>query len=277
MLPLVFSHEAKSRHWPLVTICLIGLNVLIFLFEWSLGSNGLEVFIQDWGLIPARVAAGVSLHNLGTVISSMFMHASWSHIFFNMWFLYIFGDSLEDALGRWWYLMLYLVAGFFGLMTFIATSGSSPIPTLGASGAVSGVLGASLVIWPTARLNVPGILLAVFSGGLLLDLSVMVFGGAGYLVGLPLGVMTFFGLLMWFVSRRGLSAGIFGFQPTPAWFVFGMYLGLNLWSGVATIVDPVFGGGVGYWAHIGGFVTGALFGWLFPKTPIALKRRRVLD
>jgi len=276
MLPLVFSHEAKSRHWPLVTICLIGLNILIFLFEVSLG-DGFDVFIQDWGLLPARVEAEVTLHNLATVVTSEFMHAGWLHIFFNMWFLYIFGDSLEDALGRWWYLMLYLVAGFFGSMAYIAASGGTPIPAVGASGAVSGVLGASLVIWPTARLNVPGLLLAWFSAGLLLTLAVMVFGGAGFLVGLPAALLVFFAMLVWFVTKGGFLRGIFGLQSTPAWFVFGMYLGLNLWSGVATIVDPVVGGGVGYWAHIGGFATGALFGWLFPKTPIALRRRRAFD
>lgn len=276
MLPIVFSHEAKSRHWPLVTICLIGLNILFFLFEVSL-RDGMFVFIQDWGLIPARVEAGVSLHNLGTVVTSMFMHAGWFHIFFNMWFLYIFGDSLEDALGHWWYLMLYVVAGFFGSMAFIATSGGSPIPTVGASGAVSGVLGASLVIWPTARLNVPGILLAMFAGGLLLTLVMMTLGGGGLVVALALAFWVFAAMLVWFVIKHGLLQGLFGLRSTPAWFVFGMYLSLNLWSGVATIIDPLVGGGVGYWAHIGGFATGALFGWLFPKTPIALKRGPVLD
>ena len=148
---------------------------------------------------------------------------------------------------------------------------------MGASGAISGVLGASLVIWPTARLNVPGFLLAWFLGGLVLTLGTIVFGGAGFWLALPLAVLVLVGMLTAFVVKDGFRRGLLGLRSTPAWFVLCMYLGLNLWSGVASIVDPQVGGGVGYWAHIGGFATGALFGWLFPKTPIALHRRRVFD
>jgi len=278
MLPIVFGHEAKSRQWPYVTVCLIGLNVIFFAFELSVGER-FEAFLLDWGLVPARVNAEVTMHNLATVITSMFMHAGWLHIIFNLWFLYVFGDSLEGTLGHWWFLLLYLVAGFFGSIAFMATSSTSPWPAIGASGAIAGVMGASLVIWPTARLKVPGFLVAFFTFSLLLSLFAMIAGGGALLMA-PAFLIVAVGQLIWFTHKRGnVVAGVFGFQDIRAWFVFGVFFLLNLWSGVGAIVDPQTAGGVGWWAHIGGFATGALFGWLFPKTPIALHRRRraVLD
>jgi membrane associated rhomboid family serine protease len=276
MMPLVFSHEARSAKWPYVTVCLIGVNLIVFAFEVTLG-DGLNYFLMDWGLIPARVQAGVSLHNLLTLGTSVFMHGGWMHVIFNLWFLYVFGDSLEDALGHWWYLFLYLTAGFFGSIAFIATSGAAAVPAIGASGAIAGVMGASLVIWPTARLQVPGILLAWFAAQLSLTLSTLAFGGAGIVVGLPLAIVIGLGSLVWWIGKRGFLGGVFGLQDVPAWFVFGMWIGLNLWAGVGSLMDPRLGGAIGWWAHVGGFLTGALFGWIFPKTPVALTRRKALE
>lgn len=276
MIPLVFSHEARSKRWPYVTICLMGLNAMVFAFEATLG-DGFYYFIQVWGMTPAAVESGVSLHNLATIVTSMFMHGSWMHVISNMWFLYVFGDPLEDALGPWWFLFLYLTAGFFGTIAFVATAGGSPVPAMGASGAVAGVIGASLVIWPTARLAVPGILLAWFSGQLVLTVATLSLGGAGFIVGLPVAVIVMIGSLIWWISRHGFLRGVFGLRAIPAWFAFGMWFVLNLWVGVGSLIDPRLGQEIGWWAHIGGFAAGALFGWLFPKTPIALMRRKALE
>ena len=97
------------------------------------------------------------------MLTSLFLHVSVIHVVTNMWFLYVFADAVEDALGHWWFLALYLLAGFFGGMAFIATSSSLPIPAVGASGAIAGVMAASLVMWPRARLKAPGILLLLFT------------------------------------------------------------------------------------------------------------------
>jgi membrane associated rhomboid family serine protease len=275
MLPLVFGHEARTRRWPYVTICLIGLNVLVFAFEVSVRQR-LFPFLQEWGLVPARVQAEVTAHNMATVVSSEFMHGDFFHLFFNMWFLYVFGDSLEDALGHWWYLFLYLVAGFFGNMVFIATSGGSPYPVIGASGAIAGVMGASLVIWPTARLRVPGFVLGFFAFGLVLTLGNLVTGGLGFLFLLPALLVTL-ALMGYLVHEAGsIPGGLFRFFGTPAWAVLGMFLLLNVWEGAAAIVDPRLAGNVAVWAHVGGFAVGALFGALFPKSPVQLRRRREL-
>ena len=98
-------------------------------------------------------------HNLVTVLTSLFLHVSVIHLAGNMWFLFVFGDAVEDALGTVWFLGLYLVSGFFGGMAILATTGSSPIPVVGASGAIAGVMAASVVLWPRARMRLPALLL----------------------------------------------------------------------------------------------------------------------
>jgi membrane associated rhomboid family serine protease len=267
MLP-VTSHEARTARWPYVTICLIGLNVLVFLFEVSLGDRFVP-FLQDWGLVPARVNAGVTAHNVVTVGTSVFLHAGVVHLIVNMWFLYVFGDAVEDALGPWWFLALYLLCGFFGGMAFVAMHADSALPAVGASGAISGVMGASLVLWPRAHLRVPGLLLiavcclfvfsAVFGAGV--DVVWIVVLLAVLVVSLTVIVLKL---------SDGVVDGMLVGLKVPAWTVLGIYFGLQLFNGILVMVDPAYGGSVGWWAHIGGFVSGALFAAVSPAAPVRL-------
>jgi membrane associated rhomboid family serine protease len=275
MLP-VTSHEVKTRRWPDVTICLIGINLIAFVFETTVGARFVP-FLQEWGLVPGRVQAEVTVHNVLTVFTSMFLHVSWFHLIANMWFLYVFGDAVEHALGRWWYLALYLVSGFFGGMAYIATAHASPTPGVGASGAIAGVLAASLVMWPTARLRVPRIFLAIvvllFVYGIMIRIGVpaILLGGSGLFVLFSLGSLL--------LSRRAGQRirALIKALPVPAYIVLGLFFGMQLWSGVMALVNPAYGGSVGYWAHVGGMVAGAACALIFPKQPLALPTRAVME
>ena len=274
MLPVV-SHEVQTRRWPYVTVCLIGLNVIAFGFEASVGPRFVP-FLQEWGVVPGRIQAQISLHNLFTVGSSTFLHVGFVHLLGNMWFLYVFGDAVEDAFGPWWYLGLYLASGFFGTMAFVATAGASPLPVVGASGAVSGVMAASLVLWPGARLKTPGIFLLLFILGLLYELLIAA-GIPSFLLGGPfLFIVSVLGLLLLMRNAGGFFAGLFHLVAIPAWVVLGLYVSLQLFSGLLVVVNPAYAGAVGYWAHIGGFAGGAILAWMFPKHPRLLADRPLL-
>jgi membrane associated rhomboid family serine protease len=275
MLPVV-SHEAKTERWPYVTICLIGLNLIVFAFEATIGVRFIP-FLQEWGLVPARVNAEITVHNMATLGSSMFLHVSVIHVLSNMWFLYVFGDSVEDALGPRWYLFLYLTAGFFGSIAYIAASSGSPTPVVGASGAIAGVMAASLVMWPTARLKAPGVFLLIYTLSLLYTLLNLV-GLPAIVLGGPV-VFVLGALLTLLMSRGGggLLAAMLRGVEVPAYIVLGLFLGMQLYSGALALVNPAYGGSVGWWAHIGGFASGALFTWLFPKHPVLLRKRAVLE
>ncbi len=142
MIPL--RDTQPSRTIPVVTIGIIVANVIVFFYELSLDQFSRNYFMDIYGLVPGRL-------NPATLITSMFIHAGWLHIIGNMWFLWIFGDNIEDILGRWKYLLFYLVAGVAAGLTQVATSPYSRIPTVGASGAIAGVMGAYIVTFPRAR------------------------------------------------------------------------------------------------------------------------------
>jgi membrane associated rhomboid family serine protease len=269
MLPVV-SHEARTSRWPYVTICLIGLNVLAFAFEASLGIR-FAAFLQDWGIVPARINAEVTLHNVATVGTSMFLHVGVVHLLGNMWFLYVFGDAVEDALGHWWFLFLYLLCGFFGGMAFVAVHASSPLPAVGASAAVSGVMAASLVMWPRARLRVPGLLLLAFVCLILYETLAGAGVSAGWTAAAVIGLAVSGTIVTVQLAHSFVQGMVFGLR-VPAWLVLGLYFGLQLLNGLLVMVDPAYGGSTGWWAHIGGFVAGAAFGFVFPKTPVVLQR-----
>jgi hypothetical protein len=148
--------ENPSRTTPVVTWVLIALNVIAFFYELSLGP-ALRDFMMDWGLVPTRLAAGLSA-GLGTglvaglpLLSSMFLHGGWMHLLGNMWYLAIFGDNVEDRLGHFGYLLFYLAAGVVGGLLHYHFNAGSDVPTVGASGAIAGVLGAYIVAFPRAR------------------------------------------------------------------------------------------------------------------------------
>ena len=213
MLP--YKDNIPSRRTPFITWGLIGINVIVFFFELAEGANLEQVFYQ-FGMVPAYVTAGVygPRYEIIPFLTSMFMHAGWLHIAGNMLYLWIFGDNVEDRLGHVLFLFFYLLSGVGAALLHLATDPNSMVPTVGASGAIAGVMGAYFVLYPKARVR-----------------SVVI--------------------LIYFVRIMDIPAIVFlGF-----WFV------LQLFSGVAA-VGAAEGGGVAFWAHVGGFIVGLVGGFL---------------
>lgn len=143
MLP-VGDENHQITTFPAVTYVLIALNVLAFIYELTLGPS-LEPFIREYGTVPALIARGDNYHSLFT---AMFLHGGWAHIIGNMLFLKVFGDNVEDRFGHVWFLLFYLVTGLVASIAHILLDPASGIPSVGASGAISGVLGAYIVLFP---------------------------------------------------------------------------------------------------------------------------------
>ena len=159
MFPLRDDQPVFST--PYITYFLIALNLVIYFFEWQLGMQGrgaLNSLVMQFGVIP-RVEIGLltgtpvfsPMGAFVPILTSMFLHASWGHVIGNMWMLYLFGDNIEDYLGHLSYLIFYLLSGVAASLTHILFNASSPIPSIGASGAIAGVMGAYLVLYPRAR------------------------------------------------------------------------------------------------------------------------------
>src|SRR6185503_13213643 len=155
MIPL--RDENPSATTPFVTWVLVAINVIVFVFELSLGPE-LRTFIFDWGLVPARLTLALRFGDEPitgpalTVFSSMFLHGGWLHLVGNMWYLWIFGDNIEDTLGPVRFLLFFLLTGLAAGITHVALNPASTIPTVGASGAISGVLGGYASLFPRARI-----------------------------------------------------------------------------------------------------------------------------
>jgi membrane associated rhomboid family serine protease len=138
--------------FPYVTVSVIVLNVLFFLYELSLGDRELGRFLQGYAFIPARFfEPGQWVQDGRAILLSMFLHGGWAHLLGNMLYLWIFGDNVEERLGHSGYILFYLFCGCFATMAHAFTDTESIVPTIGASGAISGVLGAYLVMFPRAR------------------------------------------------------------------------------------------------------------------------------
>jgi len=142
MFPLRDTQPSYSP--PVVTITLIVINLLVFLFEFSLGPGGRRVLLETYGLVPDQF-------RFSSVITSMFLHGGWMHVLGNMWFLWIFGDNVEDLLGHAKYLLFYLLCGIAAALGQILSSPYSTVPMVGASGAIAGVMGAYLIKFPRSR------------------------------------------------------------------------------------------------------------------------------
>ena len=137
---------------PWVTWLLMGANIALFIYELTLMSAGkLEQFMLTYGVVPAQIVQG---QNLFSLLTSMFLHGSWAHVFSNMLFLWIFGDNIEATLGKVGYIVFYLVGGLAASAAHIAFNLQSQVPTLGASGAVAAVLGAYAVMYPQSHVRV---------------------------------------------------------------------------------------------------------------------------
>jgi len=212
MIPL--RDQNPSGTFPAVTITLIVACVGTFLLELSAGPR-LNAVISTFALVPGTITYGLetgTLHWGGAVLpffTSMFLHGGWLHLIGNMWFLWLFGDNVEDTLGSFRFLFFYLVCGLAAGATHYALSPTSNVPTIGASGAIAGVLGGYAVLFPGARV----------------------------LTLVPLG-------FFWRVIEL------------PAWIMLGLWFLLQAVSGFATLGAG--GGGVAWWAHVGGFVAGLI-------------------
>ncbi|MGC8894547.1 MAG: rhomboid family intramembrane serine protease [candidate division WOR-3 bacterium] len=155
MIPIM--DEQRHRRFPIWTLILIGINILVFIYQFF-NPTGFESFILQWGFTPARFLA---FYDWPTIFSSMFMHANLLHIAGNMLYLWIFGDNVEDVLGRVFYPLFYLLSGVAAVFAHTILFPDSNIPLVGASGAISGVLGAYLLFFPRSR-----IVTFMFYGGL---------------------------------------------------------------------------------------------------------------
>ena len=201
------SDVIPSRTTPFVTVGLIVVNSLVFLYEVTLPDRQLDLFMAQYALIPAYFS---SL----SVITAMFLHAGWMHVIGNMLYLWIFGDNVEDRLGHGGFLVFYLAAGSVAAVAQLFINPLSTVPMVGASGAIAGVMGAYFVLYPESR-----VLTAVF-------------------------VLFFFDLV-----------------EIPAIFFLGIWFLMQLLSGVGSLgASNAAGGGTAFFAHIGGFVVGALVG-----------------
>ena len=156
MIPLRDDQPRFST--PYVTYFLIGLNLVVFLFEASLTPQNFKVLLYQLGMVPANITgflAGASRMGLMAAflptLTSMFLHGSWMHVIGNMWFLWIFGDNIEDHLGHFKYLLFYLLSGLGAAFAQVILNPHSIVPTVGASGAIAGVLGAYFLLYPRAK------------------------------------------------------------------------------------------------------------------------------
>ena len=155
MIPLKDSTPRSSA--PVITVALIIVNSVVFLYQLTLPQRLEHTFFMIYAMTPARVthliaAPGVPLQvALAPLFTSMFLHGGWLHLIGNMWFLWVFGDNVEDRLGHFSYLIFYLVCGLGAGLSHLLFNLGSTVPSLGASGAISGVLGAYIVLYPRAR------------------------------------------------------------------------------------------------------------------------------
>jgi membrane associated rhomboid family serine protease len=229
MIPL--RDDNPTNIVPVMTVGLIALNVLVFLYQISLGPGGAEVFIYQFGAIPAVIFGSQSLPSelvaipaSLSVFTSMFLHGGFLHLIGNMLYLWIFGNNVEDAMGHGRFILFYLLTGVAASMAHFFTDLNSEIPTIGASGAISGILGAYILLYPRAQ-----VLVLIFLG--------------------------FFIRVMY----------------VPAGLALGFYFLLQILRGTLTFGQG--GGGVAWFAHIGGFVAGLLLVGLFKQSSVRFFNR----
>ena len=211
MLPLA-DHNPR-RTTPVVNIVLIIINVLMFFWELSLGAQ-IEPVLMHVAFVPARFwyLPGALLPNIITMFVSMFLHGGWLHLGGNMLYLWVFGDNVEDRLGHGRYLLFYVACGLIATLAHAAVNPGSRVPSIGASGAIAGVLGAYIVLFPKQRVTT---LIPIFI----------------------------------FITVR----------EVPAVFLLGFWIVMQLFFGAASMNGNLqSAGGVAYFAHIGGFVTGMI-------------------
>ncbi|MBI4128497.1 MAG: rhomboid family intramembrane serine protease [Parcubacteria group bacterium] len=142
--------EENYLVFPIATIVIIVVDVLVFFYSISAGESAYEAFVGSYGVIPAAVSEG---KDVSTLVTSLFLHGSILHLLSNMWFLWIFGDNIEYHLGSVRYLIFYILSGIVGTLFYVVGNADSTIPLIGASGAISGILGAYLVLHPRGSIH----------------------------------------------------------------------------------------------------------------------------
>ena len=151
MFPLKDDNPTQTK--PIVTIALIAICVCIFLYQFSLSYSGNTLIINSFGMKPKELFLNPGLTNYSTIFSSMFLHGGFMHLIGNMLFLWIYGNNIEDAMGHTKFLLFYFVCGLAAALSQALVTPNSAIPMIGASGAVSGVLSAYLLLYPKARVS----------------------------------------------------------------------------------------------------------------------------
>lgn len=215
MIPIRDLNPTRSTPWVTWTVLLV--CGLIYVWQAVLPPGAERDFIGSFGLVPQRLTTAPDASAVITIVTSMFMHGGLMHVLGNLWFLHIFGDNVEDNMGPGRFAVFYLLCGLAAALAQIAVNPLSPVPMVGASGAIAGVLAAYLVLYPGARV---------------------------------VTLIPIFIFLHW--------------TELPAWVFIAFWFGLQFFSGLGALGNV--GGGVAYWAHIGGFVAGLALVFAF-RTP----------
>ena len=227
MFPL--RDTVPGRRPAVVVWALVFLNTLVFLHETQLAGSPLQQFLNQYALVPAHLTAPGGLAQYWpTLFTSMFLHGGWMHIIGNMWFLWIFGDNVEDRFGNLGFLVLYLVGGLAAGALEIFADPHSTVPSLGASGAIAAVLGAYLVLYPTARVIT---FIPIFFFPWIVSIPAVVWLGIWFLEQWLSGVA---------VLQEHAATGGVAYWAHVGGFVFGVLVALPLrWSGTPPAGQPV--------------------------------------
>ena len=201
-----------SRSWPLITVALILANFYYFYQELILGDAALSRFIHIWGLVPADFIAGLARTPFAPeaylpLVTNLFLHGGWMHILGNMWYLWIFGDNVEDCLGKLRFVFFYLLCGVAANLAQVVVDPASTVPTIGASGAISGVLGAYLTLFPRARISTLIPLFPIFP---VVRIPAVLFLAVWFLLQLQNGAISLFMAgtnIAWWAHIGGFAAG----------------------------------------------------------------------
>lgn len=209
MIPL--RDNLKSRSFPLITVLLIGLNLYVFWQQINLNDQGFAQMIKTYGLTPLSLLEAINNTSTNPVdyiplISNMFLHGGWIHLLGNLWYLWIFGDNIEDWLGKLSFLAFFICTGLIANITHILLDPFSAVPVIGASGAVSGVLGAYLILYPSAKLKV---LVPIFIFLQIFEIPAVIFLGLWFFLQLNSSALAESGAnIAWWAHIGGFLAGM---------------------------------------------------------------------
>src|SRR5580658_7349795 len=212
MIPIPLRSTERVYSTAKVTMCLIAVNVAIFLYQVSLPTYELNSFVTRWGIVPDQL-------RLISLITSMFLHGGWLHVLGNMLFLWVFGRNVEDLVGGARFLLLYLLCGVAAGIVQVISNAYSPLPTIGASGAIAGVMGAYLIKFPRSH------------------------------------IVTLIPIIVFFTTLEIPAALLLLY-----WFL------IQFLSGIGSLAETDYtGGGVAWFAHVGGFLAGMALIKFFPE------------